>query len=274
MNNAKDFSCFRVAAVMFMSVALSACGTRTVSEVDSHGMTETPIFPSVADGSRPEGSYVNLENLHKINKRMTKVQVQDLIGPPHFSEGMYKVQEWDYIFKFRQPDGLPDKMCQFKVLFDSELVTQSFYYLPQDCLQPAVKSQGAKPEPKPMAVKTEKLTLAADATFAFGSAQLSAKGENVLLKLFEGMRESNLREIQIIGYSDRIGSQHENEQLSLNRAVAVRSFFIQQGINANLISVDGRGSSDAVVTCPGVKTPQLIECLAPNRRTVVTIVSE
>lgn len=50
---------------------LSAC-TRSLSDVDSQGKTVKPIFPDVASAVRPEGSYVNIENLQQIKAGMTK----------------------------------------------------------------------------------------------------------------------------------------------------------------------------------------------------------
>ncbi|MCY1501726.1 Outer membrane protein assembly factor BamE [compost metagenome] len=164
---------FAVAATAL--AALAACGTRTISDVDSQGITQEPVFPETSQATRPDGSYANLENLGKIASGMTKAQIQELIGPPHFKEGMFGVREWDYILKFRQPNGQPDQVCQYKVLFDENLLARSFYYYPEDCR--------ARAEEQPAPVKSESLTLSADATFAFGSAVLSEQGRTELASL-------------------------------------------------------------------------------------------
>ena len=136
-------------------MALTACGT--ISEVDSQGHTKEPVFPEIKSASRPEGSYVNLENLGKIQPGMTKKQIQELIGHPQFAEGMFAVREWDYILKFRQANGEADKVCQYKVLFDDEILAQSFFFKPVDCMEPVVAIQEQP--------KTKSVMLAADATF-------------------------------------------------------------------------------------------------------------
>ncbi|MBO3274054.1 outer membrane protein assembly factor BamE [Pseudomonas schmalbachii] len=116
---------------------LAACGT-TVSKVDGEGRTDNPVFRTVAEASRSDGIYVNLENLGRIRAGMDKKQLFELIGPPHYSEGLFNVREWDYVLKFRQPDGQPDKVCQYKILFDDQMIARSFHFKPASCMQPAV----------------------------------------------------------------------------------------------------------------------------------------
>ncbi|MBD9629265.1 MULTISPECIES: OmpA family protein [Pseudomonadaceae] len=247
--------------------ALAACGT--VSDVDSAGHTQQPVFPAMDDASLPEGSYVNLENLGKMRPGMTKHQVQDLLGHPQFSEGMFGVREWDYIFKFRQAEGQPDKVCQYKVLYDKDHIAQSFYFLPADCQQAAPAPVPApSPAPQPRA---RTLNLEADASFAFGSAVLRPEGKAKLDELAEGLKSAEVTSVEIVGYTDRIGSVQNNIRLSQARANAVRSYLMQHGISGALISAEGRGPAQPLVNCPGASTPEVIACLAPNRRTSVAV---
>ncbi|WP_422421328.1 outer membrane protein assembly factor BamE [Pseudomonas sp. GZD-222] len=115
-------------------VLLVACGT-TVSNVDSNGKTDTPIFKTVEQANRPDGSYVNLANLSKIRQGMDKKQLFELIGPPHYAEGLFNVREWDYVLKIRQAEGQPDKVCQYKILFDEQMTARSFYFKPANCIE-------------------------------------------------------------------------------------------------------------------------------------------
>jgi outer membrane protein OmpA-like peptidoglycan-associated protein len=252
-------------AVVAAAVALvSACGT--VSKVDNAGKTAQPVFPAMKSASMPEGYYVNLENLGKIGPGMTKSQVMELIGHPQFSEGMFFVREWDYILKFRQPNGQPDKVCQYKVLFDKDMVAQSFYFLPTDCMAPAVVEQVPEQHKQ-----IQHITLSADATFGFGSSTLRPLGIAALDDVVAKMEQARVTGIDIVGYTDRIGSVASNEALSLRRADAVRNYLVSRGVPGSVITVDGRGSADPLVSCPGPKTPAVVECLAPNRRTAITI---
>lgn len=47
---------------------------------------------------------------------------------------------------------------------------------------------------------------------------------------------NNVREIQIIGYTDAIGSREANQRLSEARANTVRSLLIEKGIKPELIN--------------------------------------
>jgi OOP family OmpA-OmpF porin len=118
-------------------------------------------------------------------------------------------------------------------------------------------------------------TLKDDQTFAFGKATLNAAAmaqldKEVLAKL------SNCAEVKLIlvtGHTDRIGSQQGNQKLSEKRADSVKAYLAKKGVKANIETM-GAGKTQAVpgVTCDD-KLPKkkLIDCLAPNRRTVVEV---
>jgi OOP family OmpA-OmpF porin len=118
-------------------------------------------------------------------------------------------------------------------------------------------------------------TLKDDQTFAFGKAVLKPAAakqldSDVIAKL------ANCAEVKLIlvtGHTDRIGSQQANQKLSEKRANAVKAYLQKKGVKANIETM-GAGKTQAV---PGVscddKLPKkkLIDCLAPNRRTVVEV---
>lgn len=268
MSNVNVRNGIRLALTAISMLAIAAC-TRTISNVDAEGLTESPVFPAMESASRPDGSYVNVENLGKIESGLTKAQIRDLIGPPQFSEGMFGVREWDYILKFRQPIGMPDKVCQYKILFDDDMIARSFYFLPQNCMQ---ATSDVSHDAPPVAGKMDQITLSADATFAFGSAELLPRGRTVLSGLAEHLESREIASINIVGYTDRIGSPSRNMELSRKRAGAVRTYLIQLGIPAEIICFDGRGAAEPLVECPGAKSSAVVDCLAPNRRATVTIV--
>lgn len=250
----------RLALAATTLATLAACST--VSNVDDAGKTDQPVFPEMSDASMPEGYYVNQDNLENIRAGMTKKQVMALIGHPQFNEGMFGVREWDYIFKFRQPEG-PDKVCQYKVLFDKDVLAQSFFFSPADCMTPA---------PKPPTVKS--VDLSADATFGFDSATLRSQGRASLDELANEIDMVQVDRIEVTGHTDRFGSRAYNDSLSTARAAAVRDYLLGKGIPQSLISAEGRGADEPLVVCPGAKSAQVIECLAPNRRTTITIHSK
>jgi outer membrane protein OmpA-like peptidoglycan-associated protein len=84
-------------------------------------------------------------------------------------------------------------------------------------------------------------------------------------------RERGVHDIHIIGFTDRLGSDGYNEDLSQKRAFAVMNYLVAHGIPSELIEAEGRGKMDAVKVCPPSDLRSLIACLAPNRRVVVVI---
>ncbi|GKX58100.1 OmpA family protein [Leminorella grimontii] len=249
-----------LALVVGCTVLLSAC-TRSISDVNSEGKTENPVFPEPNSAVRAEGSFVNQDNLKQMRPGLSKAQVYELIGTPHFKEGVFRVKEWDYIFHFTQPDNSV-LTCQYKVIFDSNMTAQSFYFKPEDCLARLR-----------MPVKTVYKELSAESLFAFGSASLSPQGVEQVNRLAEDLKGEvkKGKRVTVTGYTDRIGQPVKNQQLSLARAESVKSLLIARGISASQIETRGLGDVMPKVTCPGQKSPAVIACLAPNRRMTIDV---
>ena len=116
------------------------------------------------------------------------------------------------------------------------------------------------------------LRLSADALFAFDSANLSATGRAKLDELLHGLSASAAQEtLNIIGYTDRIGSDAYNMELSQRRAQSVRNYLVQRGIPAATIHAEGRGNSAPLVQCDDAAGAALLDCLAPNRRVEIVV---
>jgi outer membrane protein OmpA-like peptidoglycan-associated protein len=254
-------------ALLIGSMALLTACTRSVSDVDGEGKTDKAVFPDKSDAVRTDGSFVNRDNLKEMRPGLTKAQVYELLGTPHFSEGVFRVKEWDYIFHFTQPDNTV-RTCQYKVLFDSEMKAQSFYVLPENCLSPQAKPQQA-------AAVIEK-ELSAESLFAFGSAELSPKGVEQVNSMSAELKDEMLKDKHLIvkAHTDRFGNEANNMALSEARAESVKSQLIENGIPANRIETVGLGESMPRVDCPGAATSQVIACLAPNRRMTIEIVAD
>ena len=124
------------AAVALMAVLLVGCGN--LSQVDENGRSESPVWPKAEDATFNHdgsqfGSWVNVDNLNTVERGMNKDQVQNLLGRPHFGEGLYGVSEFDYVFNYK--DGAEVKQCQVKVLFDKNHNVGDIYRMPTDCLK-------------------------------------------------------------------------------------------------------------------------------------------
>lgn len=134
----------------------------------------------------------------------------------------------------------------------------------------------AEPEPAPQGPAKpafEKVTLEAEVLFGFDKDTLREEGKRILdTEVVEKMKAHPEVELVLItGHTDRIGTDQYNQNLSERRANSVKKYLVAQGIEANRLHTVGKGESEPVVACTGVRGKKAIECLQPNRRVVVEI---
>ena len=141
--------------------------------------------------------------------------------------------------------------------------------------RPMMVMPAPPPAPVPPMVESRHERLSADALFAFGRSDIDSltnRGRNQLDRLVEELRDTGrIRSVSLVGYTDRIGSRAGNDDLSLKRANAVRDYLVSHGVDASLISTEGRGDADPVALCRQLAGERLRDCLAPNRRVEVNI---
>ena len=266
-------------AVAALVLGLQACGTATVSKkISDDGVAGEVVFPDREKNAwLKEGTFPNLDNLRQIAPGVTKDQLYDLVGRPHFEEGLAGVREWDYVFHFRTPAGV--KTCQYKAIFDTKGLAQTFHWLPEGCgdlLKPAAPGERVveRVVEKPVPPRRN-VALSADALFAFdrsGTADLLPKGRQELDALAVELRKAqSVERLEIVGHTDRLGSNAYNQQLSLARATTVRDYLMRAGVPAKATDVQGRGETDPKVNCAQAERAALIECLAPNRRVEIGV---
>lgn len=248
----KKTTVFRGLLLSGVALAVAACGN--LSKVSDEGTTENPVFPKISesefnhDGSQ-FGSWPNWENVRQIERGMNKDQLYYLIGRPHFEEGLYGVREWDYAFNYRE-NGV-HKVCQFKVLFDKNMNAQSFYWYPNGCNGNA------------------SYNLNGDFLFDFDKDVLTAKGKEVVDSVAAQLKSSGAEQVKVAGFTDRLGSEAYNMNLSQRRANMVKARLQQQGVTAAIEAV-GYGKANQVKACEGESGKALKDCLRPNRRVEIT----
>ena len=101
--------------------------------------------------------------------------------------------------------------------------------------------------------------------FEPGSSTLTAESQARLPDVIARAQARTGGEIVVTGHTDRQGALEANDQLSLERAQAVRTLMIERGFRGDLIEAVGRGEREpAVPTDDEVVEPR-------NRRAVVVV---
>lgn len=86
------------------------------------------------------------------------------------------------------------------------------------------------------------------------------------------MKEADNASISVMGHTDRMGSDADNQLLSQRRARTVRQYLIDNGVDATSIRAEGWGESEPVKACDDNQDRDaLIACLQPNRRVEIQV---
>jgi len=154
--------------------------------------------------------------------------------------------------------------------------------VPTPAVAPDPKPYVAPPAPAPLpavapvmvpAPRFERYTLSATELFGFDSAQLQLpqpKLDEIAAALGTNRDVST---VQIVGYTDRLGSTKYNQALSERRAVAVKNYLMDKGLEASRLNAIGKGEANPIVTCTDKNKSVLIKCLESNRRVEIEQIS-
>ena len=118
---------------LFAMAMLSGCAAPLSQGLTDSGEVREVIFPPLSSATRPEGIFPDRTVLREIEPGVRKAHLLQWFGPPHFSEGIAGVREWDYIFHFYSGGGITT--CRYKVIFDSAYVARRFHWRPDECGQ-------------------------------------------------------------------------------------------------------------------------------------------
>lgn len=261
--------------VYAMLAALPASETSHAGGVDG-GDIEV-VFPDRAKAVIKEGTFPSLDSLRNMAPGLSKNQVYELLGRPHFREGVFGVREWNYIFNFRKSGKIVT--CQYKVFFGADKSTQSAHWLPSGCATVLDEQAAPPPAAAPVADVVSKeparISLSGDALFAYsrsGLQDILEDGRAQLDAIAGQLKSARATRIQVIGYTDRIGNSSANLALSLRRANTVREYLVRNGISAGSIVARGAGESATVTKCPdSLSRPALVACLQPDRRVELVV---
>lgn len=260
------------------AVLLSGCVVAAAALQGCATPHTPPQFPDAASASPAGGTFVNVANLRNVSTGLNKDQLYDLIGPPQFHEGFVGHRVWNYLFDFRRGDQVVS--CQYQVQFDRNMRVSATYWRDPQCAEfvqpsaaPAVApAAAAAPEPR------AQFTIAGEALFPFAKSSLDSMLPGGRAELDDAIAkiraERGTTRIDVVGHTDRIGSDQSNRALSRARAETVKRYLVAHGLDAARIRTEGAGSSQPVSHCPPGESPTVIACLQKDRRVTITVYGE
>jgi OmpA-OmpF porin, OOP family len=123
----------------------------------------------------------------------------------------------------------------------------------------------------------ERFVLLSDTLFKFDKSDLAnmlPSGRIRLNAVVKQLKQYQLIDrIEVVGFTDRLGSDDYNANLSGARAATVRDFLLAQGIRATSTTAVGKGKSNAMsAACSDrASRAEQIACLQPDRRVEIEV---
>lgn len=94
----------------------------------------------------------------------------------------------------------------------------------------------------------ERIAIVTNINFDFDRAEVRQNVKQRLARVIQLLKEMPKVDVEIVGYTDNIGSQAYNLALALRRAESVRNYMVARGIDDARLSVAGRGKTDPLVS--------------------------
>jgi OOP family OmpA-OmpF porin len=191
-----------------------------------------------------------------------------------------------YDFRTKNPrreDTVKNKTLAFGIAVLVAACASSPEPAPAPAPAPAPKQEppAPPPAPKPAAAAPAapkrcdaSVTFQKDETFAFDRYVLTAAAKQRLDTDVVGKLGTcaSVEAVVVEGHADRIGSQQYNQKLSERRADTVKAYLVSRGTDSAKIETIGMGKTVPAKFCPDIKDrKELIACLAPNRRAIISI---
>jgi OOP family OmpA-OmpF porin len=116
-------------------------------------------------------------------------------------------------------------------------------------LFPEVTEAPPAPPPPPVPAYT-KHTVSATALFDFNKSVLKPEGKKAIHDIDADIKASKAKviDIKVVGYTDSVGTDAYNQQLSIRRANAVKDYMVSEGVDPGIIDAKGMGEADPVAS--------------------------
>lgn len=99
---------------------------------------------------------------------------------------------------------------------------------------------------EPIAEEVITLSDAGDVLFAFNKSDLTPAAQNQLNALMPKLQSADVVSIKVVGHTDSVGSDAYNQMLSERRATSVAAYLMNQGLDPNKLTSEGKGESEPI----------------------------
>ena len=101
--------------------------------------------------------------------------------------------------------------------------------------------------------------------FPHNHVEFTPEARATVREVIRAIKEHTPVDVSVVGHTDRVGSRRYNYRLSLERARAVASYLIAEGVDPSILAIDSHGEDNPLIsTGDGVSEPR-------NRRVEVTV---
>lgn len=101
--------------------------------------------------------------------------------------------------------------------------------------------------------------------FLSGSDDFTEESKSAIASMMDELKQRPSPEVTVIGHTDKVGGDDQNDTLSLQRAGRLKELLVGMGVPTDSIDTAGRGSREPLVdTAEGVDEPR-------NRRVEVNV---
>lgn len=109
--------------------------------------------------------------------------------------------------------------------------------------------------------------------FGFNRSTLNTHEKKKLDEVSHILRASKqVDSVDIIGYTDTIGTDSYNKRLSRRRAETVKAYLAKKGLRTRRVRVEGLGETSQYSNCESkMSRKEKIACLAPDRRAEIQV---